>query len=391
MMILGRNTFLRQHTGWVLVAALMLAGCGRHPDAQPVAGRTEVGVLTARSGPLPLPLNYFAKTAGSREVEVRSRVSGILLHRSYEEGRPVRQGQVMFLIDPERFAATAQQTQAELGIEQAKLDDAHRQKDRVEQLFAQKLVSQQQRDTALSTYEIAQASTRAAQAKLKSAQLDLNYTQVRAPISGLTSREAVSEGSLISTDTDSSLLTRIVQIDPLYVEFSMPEEEAALLRRNFSASNAEDAAPRVRIETEQGDQASQFAPLTFIDNAVQSETGTVRARAVMRNSEFKLIPGQFVRVHVEGLKLAEVLTVPRRAVMSGPQGNYLWIVEAGEKAESRPVQLGRAVGEDVVITDGLKEGERFVVDGALKVSPGAELAANPVTADTAMTQARRKD
>jgi membrane fusion protein (multidrug efflux system) len=214
------------------------------------------------------------------------------------------------------------------------------------------------------------------------AQLDLEYTDVRAPIAGLTSREVLSEGSLVSTDQQSSLLTKIVQIDPLYIEFSVPEAEAALLRNGLAAANPSTRPPGVKLILEDGSEYPQAAQLTFVDNAVEVTSGTVRVRAVLPNKQAQLIPGQFIRARVEGVMLSNVVSIPRKALMSGPQGAFVWLVGADSKAQMRPVQVGRSFGNNVIVTDGLQAGDRYIVEGVLKVmQPGTLVSA--VTAEEA--------
>jgi len=191
----------------------------------------EVAVATVAAGDLPLLLEYTGRAAGSRDVEVRARVGGILLERLFEEGSAVRKGDVLFRIDPAPYRAAAAQARAELGVARARLNEAQRQRDRIVPLFEKNAASQRQRDEAVSQYEVGAANVAAATASLQTAELDLGYTDVRAPISGLTSREARSEGSLVAANDDTSLLTRIVQTDPIYVEFALPETEAAIVRR----------------------------------------------------------------------------------------------------------------------------------------------------------------
>jgi membrane fusion protein, multidrug efflux system len=201
----------------LLFPAVLLAGCSQGSPAGGAPPPPEVAVTTAEAGSLPMTLEYTGQTAGSRDVEVRARVSGILLQRRYQEGGAVRQGDVLFQIDPEPYRAAAAQARAEVGVERAKLNEARRQHDRILPLFDKGLVSQMNRDEAISNFEVAEANVAAAEAKLRKANLDLGYTEVRAPIAGLTSHEARSEGSLVTAGSDSSLLTRIVQTDPTYV------------------------------------------------------------------------------------------------------------------------------------------------------------------------------
>jgi membrane fusion protein (multidrug efflux system) len=329
----------------------------------------EVAVATVAKGDLPLALAYTGRAVGSREVEVRALVSGIVLQRRYEEGRAVRRGDVLFLIDPDRYRAAAELARAELGVERARLAEARRQRDRLQSLLDRKLVSQSQLDEAVSAFEVAEANTAAAQARLRTAELDLSYTEVRAPISGLTSREVRSEGSLAIAGDDSSLLTRIVQTDPIYVEFSLPEREAAQVRTRLAAGRA----PTVRLGLEAGAEHPVVATLTFLDNAVEPGSGTVRARAVLPNADGRLVPGQFLRAQLDGVVVPGAVAVPRRAVMSSAQGNFVWLVGEGDVAELRPVRLDIAVGDLAVIAEGLAGGERVVVEGVLKVQPGAQV------------------
>jgi membrane fusion protein (multidrug efflux system) len=367
-----------------LVLALGLTACAKEQPQQAMPP-PEVAVQTVEQDAVPLELTYTARTVGSREVEVRARVGGILIKRRYEEGSRVKEGQPLFQIDPEPIRARVASARAELAVAKARGDEARRQRDRILPLFEQNAVSQSRRDEATSEFEVAQANVAAAESNLRTAQLDLEYSDVRAPIAGLTSREVMSEGSLVSTDQNSSLLTRIVQVDPLYVEFSVPESEASLIRSSLAPAT-KTVAPIVKLMLDNGIEYSDSAKVTFVDNAVDINSGTVRIRAVLPNPEGKLLPGQFVRAKVEGVSLANVVSVPRKAVMSNAQGSVVFVVGADRKAEARPVQLGRSMGNNVLVTSGLQKGDRYIVEGAfMRVQPGMEV--NTVSVDGAARQA----
>ena len=374
---------IRTFPKWValVLAGLALVACGKPPQQQ-APPAPEVTVQTVGHEPVPLDLTYTARTVGSREVEVRARVGGIVLKRRYQEGSRVMQGQPMFLIDPEPVRARLSSARAEVAVAKARLDEARRNRDRVLPLFEKNAVSQSRRDEAVSGFEVAQANVLAAESQQRMAQLDLEYTDVRAPIAGLASREVLSEGSLVSTDQQSSLLTKIVQVDPLYIEFSVPEAEAALLRNGLAPANQSARPPGVKLIMEDGSEYPQAAQLTFVDNAVEWTSGTVRVRAVMPNKNAQLIPGQFIRARVEGVMLSNVVSIPRKALMAGPQGAFVWLVGADSKAQMRPVQVGRSFGNNVIVTDGLRAGDRYIVEGVLKVmQPGTLVSA--VTAEEA--------
>lgn len=358
-----------------IAASLALAGCGKE-QAPPAPPAPEVTVQTVDNRPVPLELTYPARTFGSREVEVRARVGGIVLKRRFQEGSRVVQGQSMFLIDPEPVRARVGSARADVAVAKARADEARRQSDRVVPLFEKNAVSQSRRDEAVSGFEVAQANLQSAESQLRMAQLDLDYTDVRAPITGLTSRETLSEGSLISTDQASSLLTKIVQVDPLYVEFDVPEAEAAMIRGGLAPANKNAPPPGVKLILDDGSEYPQSAQVTFVDNSVDRNSGTVHVRAVLPNKNAQLFPGQFLRAKVEGIQLSNVVSVPRKAVVSGPQGTYVWVVGNDSKAQMRPVQIGRGLGNNVIITDGLHTGDRYIVEGVLKVfQPGTQVSA----------------
>jgi membrane fusion protein (multidrug efflux system) len=331
----------------------------------------EVAVAVVAAGELPILLEYTGRAAGSRDVEVRARVSGILLERRYEEGSAVAKGDVLFRIDPEPYRAAAAQARAELGVANARFNEARRQRDRVVPLVEQKVASERQRDEVISAYEVAEANVAAAAARLRSADLDLSYTDVRAPISGLTSREARSEGSLVRAGDESSLLTTIVQTDPIYVEFTLPESEATLARK---ARDQDASGVRVKLLRDDADRREITGELGFIDTSVEQGSGTVRARATIANGNQQLVPGQFVRVRIEGISTKDTVSVPRRAVMTSAQGSFVWLVGADEVVELRPVRLAGTAADRALIGEGLKGGERVVVDGVLKVRPGVKVA-----------------
>jgi membrane fusion protein (multidrug efflux system) len=344
--------------------------CACEKSIEPTAVQIpEVRIETTAQAPLPVQLNYSGNTAGSREVEVRARISGILLKRRYQEGSTVHKDSLLFELDPEPARAAVEQARAEVAVQRALSSQAQRDRERVESVFKQGLVSVGQRDQVVATAEIAAANLLAAQARLRKSELDLSYCEVRAPISGLASNEARSEGSLVTAGQESSLLTRIVQVDPLYVEFTVPDHEAALLRTALGSQQL-----TARLTLADGSEYPHAAQLTFLDNAVETRSGSVAARAILPNPDMRLIPGQFVRVHIDGLNVLDATSVPRKAVLTNGSGHFVWVIDGEKIATQRTVQLGAMVGERVIIKRGLAPGEQVVVEGIMKVADGKPVA-----------------
>jgi membrane fusion protein (multidrug efflux system) len=335
-----------------------------------------VNTLEVRARELPLVLEYPAQLRGVREVEVRARVSGILLKRHYREGARVDAGDLLFTIDPEPFRAEAARARAQLGVQRVNLDQARRERDRVLPLVERKLASTAERDAAVAAFESAQAAVAVAEAALQTAELNLSYTEVRAPIAGLTSREVRSEGSLVNAADDSALLTHIVQTDPLYIDFAISGGDAELLRE--ASADGAGGDPYVRIVDTGGKEIAGKAPIEFVAPRMDERTGTVDVRAVLENPNDALLPGRIVHVRIEGIAVHDALVVPKRALMHGAEGEFVWVVGEGGKVEARPVRLGLSSANDVAVTSGLAAGDRVVVDGILKVQPGAVVNATPV-------------
>lgn len=354
----------------LLAAGLVACQQQQAPQAPPPA---EVSVLEVQPRDLELSLEYPAQLRGAREVEVRARVSGILLERRYEEGARVAAGDVLFRIDPEPFRAEVARARAELGVQQANLGQARRERDRMVPLYDQKLASLRDRDTALAGFESAQAAVAAAQAALRSAELALSYTEVRAPIDGMTSREVRSEGSLVTAGDDSSLLTYIVQADRLYVDFAVSDTDAELVSAAMSDASA---SVGVRVLDARGRALGERAPIEFVSPRVDDATATIGMRAVLDNPT-GVLPGRIVRARIEGVNVANSFVIPKRALMHGAQGAFVWIVDGAGQVAPAPVQLGALSGNDVAVIGGLSAGNRVVVEGILKVQPGAAVKAVP--------------
>ena len=362
-----------------LFAALLLVACGE-PPAPPMPPPAEVGVVDVEPRSLALVLEYPAQLRGVREVEVRARVSGILLERRYDEGARVEAGEVLFRIDPDPFRAQVAQARAALAVQEASLSQARRQRDQILPLFERNLASVRDRDNALTAFESAEAAVAAARAALRTAELELSYTDVRAPISGLTSREVRSEGSLVTAGDDSSLLTYIVQADRLYVDLAVTDTDAELVRAALAADHGGQVG--VSIADAQGRPIAAMGTIEFVSPRIDDATGTVAIRAVLDNPG-GVVPGRIVRARVEGVSIANALVIPKRAVMHGAQGAYVWTVDASGQPAPTPVELGALAGNDVVVTAGLSAGARVVVDGVLKVRPGSPVNAVPSPSSTA--------
>lgn len=354
--------------------ALLTLGC-EQPVAPPQPPPAEVAALEVRPRGLDLELEYAAQLRGVREVEVRARVSGILLERLYEEGQPVEAGALLFRIDPAPFRAEVERARAEVGVQSVNLERARRERDRVAPLYEQGLASVRERDAALADFEGAQASLAAAEATLNSAELSLSYTEVRAPIAGITSREVRSEGSLVLAGSESSLLTYIVQTDRLYVEFALPESDAALI-----AADGQAAGLTVRIVDARGAVIGPPAKIEFVSPRIDDATGTLAIRAILDNTDDRLLPGRVVRARIEGVRLPDTFVVPKRAVLHGAQGPFVWLIGTDDTVAAQPVELGASSGNDVAVTAGLAAGNRVVVEGILKVQPGAVVNASPLAA-----------
>jgi len=370
--------------------ALTLAACGKAPQASPgmFGGPVAVAVLTVQPETLPLPLEYTAQTLGSREVEVRARVTGILEKRNYAEGGKVKAGQSLFTIDPAPFAAALARAEADVAAAEARHTQAKREATRLKPLIEAHAVSQKEFDDTVSAEAIAAADLQAAKARLTEARLNIEWTAVKSPISGVASRAQKSEGSLVSGP--DVLLTTVTQTDPMQVLFGISDNERQRLRQEVDAKHLQWPANgrfKVTLKLADGSSYAKTGFTDFSDVRVSRDTGTSEARAEVPNPDGQLQPGQFVRVQLSGAARADAFRIPQRAVLEGPQGKFVFVVGKEGKAEMRPVEAGEWTAGDVVITKGLAAGEQVIVDGVLKLGPGAPVQVAPAGAAPGKTPA----
>lgn len=334
----------------------------------------QVSAQEIKAAKVPLTYEYAARVTAYRDVQVRARVGGILMHRNFVEGSEVKAGDLLFEIDPAPYEAELARVTAVVAQAVANYQQSIRDAERAEQLVQQKVQSASVRDTAVATRDLNEAGVAAAKAQLRTAELNLSYTKVTAPISGITSREQVSEGSLIGTDATSSLLTSITQLDPVYVNFSFTDSEAAeinKLRADLSANDKDDGKLRVRISFGDGQVYDHEGVIDFTSSTLDTETGTLGVRAVFDNPDRRLIPGQFVRASILGVSIDNAIVIPTAALMQGPQGQFVYTLGEGNVAVVTPVTIAREVDGGWLITSGLKAGDRVVTEGLVKVRPGS--------------------
>jgi membrane fusion protein (multidrug efflux system) len=375
-----------------IALAAVLAACGRADGANAPAGGpppAPVTVLKVTAADLPAAYEYVGQTAGSRDVEVRARVNGILQKRNFTEGAPVRKGQSLYTLDPAPLQAALARADADVAAADARLAQAARNLARLKPLGEAKAISQREYDDALSADQVARAELKGAQARRAEAALNLGYTRVEAPIGGLASRSQVSEGTLVSGP--QVLLTTVTQTDPIKVRFGIAETDQLRWKQEVAAGAlklpAHDAF-EVEIKLADGSVFPRKGKLLFSDTRVSGSTGTVEAEAEVPNPDGALKPGQFVRVRLLGATRPNAVKVPTRAVLEGPKGKFVYLAADG-KAMPKPVQPGDQVADGWIVA-GLNPGDPVIVDGMARIffpgapvvvgAPGAAAAAQPPAA-----------
>ncbi|HOY69351.1 MAG TPA: efflux RND transporter periplasmic adaptor subunit [Methylotenera sp.] len=367
---------------------VVLAGCGNKEATSADAKQAEdapampVGVVTLQPTSVPISAEAVAQTEGAKEVEIRPRVGGILLKKLFEEGAQVKAGQAMFLIDPVPFQIALSNAKAQLAQQQAKVEQAQREAGRLDGLLATQSISKREADNAASDSSMARAGLAAYEAGVREAELNLSYTTVTSPLSGITGRFEFSEGALVNANT--SLLTKVSQISPIWVRFSLSDSELAQLGGHLSPAHVKE----VTLILPDGSEYKQKGKLNFAASGIDPQLGTQQLRATFENSDKRLLPGQFVRVRVTTGTRDGVFLLPQTAVLTGDQGKFVFVAErdkAGKvTATIRPIIEGGWQGKDWVILSGLNAGDQVIADNLIKIRPGAAVAPHPLGEKPAM-------
>jgi membrane fusion protein (multidrug efflux system) len=319
-------------------------------------------------------LTFVAQTESSQQVNIVARVSGYLDKIAYHEGDLVKQGQLLFQLDPKPFQAQLEAVQGELQSQQARLVNAKANLERVKPLTQQNALSQADLDRAQGEFDASKAAVYTAQAKMHEAELNLGYTTIRSPVTGLASRSLQRQGAFVNAMSDSANLTYVAAIDPIWVNFSVSQNQTAKLREDTQKGRIilpQGRDYEVDLVLSDGAVYPHQGKINFADPSFSQDTGSFLVRAVLPNPKRELQPGMFVTANVKGAQRPNAVVVPQLAVQQGSNGHLVYVVNQAGSAEVRPVIVGDYYGEkDIVIVDGLNKGDRVVVEGVLKVIPG---------------------
>jgi membrane fusion protein (multidrug efflux system) len=321
---------------------------------------------------VPLPFTYAGRVAGYRDVEIRAQVSGTLLKREFNEGARVKEGEVLFRIDPKPYQVALDRARAQLAQAEATLRQTSENWKRIDELLQRKVATEKQHDEARAAFDQSRAAVQLSQAEVHNAELNLGYTIITSPVSGVTRLLSPPEGSLVLAQ--QTILTTITQLDPVYVNFSFTDAEYQAARELNQRLPKPVTDKDLTVELQYGN-GTRFAGTGRIDvsaNRVDAQTGTIQARAIFSNQDgATLLPGQFVRIIVTGVTLPNAIVIPKVSVGQGPQGPFVYVVGQDNKAQARPLRLGREVDDGWIVEDGLSPGDTIIIDGLMRVRPGA--------------------
>lgn len=362
----------------LLLAVIGSTGCKQEAGSTPAEEVSQVEVVTVQTQAVPDEPEFIGQAEASRPVEIRPQVTGILKAVLYPEGRDVKKGARLYQIEPVPFKAAVASAKAKIAQAEARVVQARQDLARVKPLLAEQAVSQKDVDDAIAEQLSANAALEGARADLIKAQFDLDNTLITAPISGIIERSRYYEGRLVSAQTD--LLTMIHRVDPMYVVVNVPETFILKRRRDIEAkriTHPGDYQLRGRLTFMDGTVYPQEGVLDLLEPSLRTETSSRQIRVTFSNPQRTLLPGQFVKVRFTGDTKTDAVLIPQRAVLQGPQGPFVYVVNQENKVEIRDVAASDWKGDRWLIDRGLHTGDRVVVNGLMKVSPGAPVKAVP--------------
>jgi membrane fusion protein (multidrug efflux system) len=356
----------------MLAAATLVAGCEKKAPVATERPPVEVTVMKVALRDAPVSYEFVGQTQSSHQVQIRARVNGFLDRRLYTEGSMVKAGQPMFQQDPKPFQAQLDAAKGALAEQQARLQTANDNLAQVKPLAALKALSQKELDDATGQQQAAAAAVQVATANVETARLNLGYTRITTPVTGLSSYAQVQDGAYVNAE--NSLLTYVEQVDPIWVNFSVSENQV-LSARNEQKAGRLKLPPRdlyvVELVLADGSVFPNQGRVTFANADYNPQTGTFLLRATLPNAEGSLRPGQFVRVRLTGAVRPNAVLVPQQSVLQGAKGHFVVLVDKDNKAVLRPVEVGPWLGDDWFINAGLQPGDMVVTDGMARLSPGA--------------------
>lgn len=390
--IVVERTLTRCMLGTIALVALVLTGCEKQQEVKAPPAPAEVNVITVTPQTIPVEASFVAQVESAHQVEIVTRVNGFLEKILYREGEVVKQGQQMFLLDQKPFKAQVEAMKGALANNQAELWTAKANLSRVEPLAKLDAASKSDLDNAIGSVQSAEAAVHRAKANLEQAELDLSYTVINSPVTGVSGQAKAREGAYLSVGQGGDL-SYVALLDPIWVTFSVSQNQLAINRTAIAAGQLIPPPEQnymVQVELSDGSSYPHIGRVSFVDPTFNRETGTFMIRAELANPDAQLLPGMFVRAVLQGAKRPDALTVPQRAVQQTSNGHVVFVVSGEGKAEIRPVVVGPWVGPDWVVEKGLNAGEQVVTDGFMRLAPGMPVTVVTTPVSTAPSQPATK-